>query len=99
MHGTIAEARVLAGAIREAIKRPRGVQVVVCPPFTALAAVAEVLAGSPIQLGAQTCHHEPAGAHTGEVSPPMLVGRGCRWALLGHSEPRKGVGGADRGRK
>src|SRR5439155_1334573 len=71
MHGTIAEARVLAGAIREAIRRPRGVQVVVCPPFTALAAVAEVLAGSPIQLGAQTCHHEPAGAHTGEISAPM----------------------------
>src|SRR5439155_137645 len=67
MHGTVAEARVLAGAIRDAIRRPRGVQVVVCPPFTALAAVAEVLAGSPIQLGAQTCHHEPAGAHTGEI--------------------------------
>src|SRR5439155_1724592 len=83
--GTIAEARVLAGAIREAIRRPRGVQVVVCPPFTALAAVAEVLAGSPIQLGAQTCHHEPAGAHTGEISAPMLVEVGCRWVLLGHS--------------
>src|SRR2546426_2023704 len=92
MNGTIAEARVLAGAIREAIKRPRGVQVVVCPPFTALAAVAEVLAGSPIQLGAQTCHHEPAGAHTGEISPPMLVELGCRWVLLGHSERRKEIG-------
>ena len=68
MHGTLAEARALAGAIREMIRRPRGVQVVVCPPFTALAAVAEVLAGGPIQLGAQTCHHEPAGAHTGEIS-------------------------------
>jgi len=95
MHGTVAEARTLAGAIREAIKRPRGVQVVVCPPFTALAAVAEVLAGSPIQLGAQTCHHEPAGAHTGEISPPMLVELGCRWVLLGHSERRKEIGESD----
>ena len=95
MHGTIAEARVLAGAIREAIRRPRGVQVVVCPPFTALAAVAEVLAGSPIQLGAQTCHHEPAGAHTGEISAPMLVEVGCRWVLLGHSERRKEIGESD----
>jgi triosephosphate isomerase len=95
MHGTLAEARALAGGIREGLKRPRGVQVVVCPPFTALAAVAEVLAGSLIQLGAQTCHHEPAGAHTGEIAPPMLVELGCRWVLLGHSERRKEVGESD----
>jgi triosephosphate isomerase len=95
MHGTLAEARALAGGIREGIRRPRGVQVVLCPPFTALAAVAEILAGGPIQLGAQTCHHEPAGAHTGEVSPPMLVELGCRWVLLGHSERRKEIGESD----
>ena len=95
MHGTLAEARALAGGIREGLKRPRGVQVVVCPPFTALAAVAEVLAGSLIQLGAQTCHHEPAGAHTGEIAPPMLVELGCRWVLLGHSERRKEIGESD----
>ena len=91
MHGTVAEARALATAIRDGLKRPRGVQVVVCPPFTALAAVSEVLAGSPIQLGAQTCHHEPAGAHTGEISAPMLAELGCRWTLLGHSERRKEI--------
>jgi len=95
MHGTLAEARALAGAIREMIRRPRGVQVVVCPPFTALAAVAEVLAGGPIQLGAQTCHHEPAGAHTGEISAPMLVDVGCLWVLVGHSERRKEIGESD----
>jgi triosephosphate isomerase len=95
MHGTVAEARVLAGAIREALRRPRGVQVVVCPAFTALAAVAEILAGGPIQLGAQTCHHEPAGAHTGEISAPMLAELGCRWVLLGHSERRKEIGESD----
>src|SRR5207302_687890 len=81
-----AEARPLSTAIRDGLKRPRGVQVVVCPPFTALAAVSEILAGAPIQLGAQTCHHEPAGAHTGEVSVPMLAELGCRWILAGHSE-------------
>jgi triosephosphate isomerase len=95
MHGTVAEARVLAAAIREALRRPRGVQAVVCPPFTALGAVAEVLAGSPIQLGAQTCHHEPAGAHTGEIAAPMLVELGCRFVLLGHSERRKEIGEPD----
>jgi triosephosphate isomerase len=95
MHGTVAEARVLAGAIREMLRRPRSVQVVVCPPFTALAAVAEVLASSPIQLGAQTCHHEPAGPHTGEIAAPMLVDLGCRWVILGHSERRKEIGESD----
>jgi triosephosphate isomerase (TIM) len=95
MHGTLVEARALTGAIRDGLKRPRGVQVVVCPPFTALATVAEILAGSPIQLGAQTCHHEAAGAHTGEISIPMLAEIGCRWTLVGHSERRKEIGESD----
>jgi triosephosphate isomerase (TIM) len=95
MHGTIAEARVLATGIRDGLRRPRGVQVAVCPPFTALAGVSEILAGSPIQIGAQTCHHEPAGAHTGEISVPMLVELGCRWVLAGHSERRKEMGESD----
>ena len=60
----------------------------VCPPFTALAAVSEVLAGSPVLLGAQNCHWEDTGAFTGEISPPMLVDLGCRLVLVGHSERR-----------
>ena len=95
MHGTVAEARVLATGLRDGLKRPRGVHVAVCPPFTALAAVSEILAGSPIQLGAQNCHHEPAGAHTGEISVPMLAELGCRWILAGHSERRKEMGESD----
>src|SRR5512147_7853 len=88
MHGTAAEARTLAQAIREGVKRPRGVEVAVCPPFTALAAVAEVLAGSPVMLGAQNCHWEDKGAFTGEISAPMLTELGCRLVLAGHSERR-----------
>ena len=95
MHGTVAEARALATGIRDGLKRPRGVQVVVCPPFTALAAVSELLVGSPVQLGAQTCHHEPVGAHTGEISVPMLAELTCRWTLVGHSERRKELGESD----
>ena len=95
MHGTLVEARALAAGIRDGLKRPRGVQVAVCPPFTALAAVSEILAGTPIQLGAQNCHHEAAGAHTGEISVPMLAELGCRWALVGHSERRKEMGESD----
>ncbi len=88
MHGGLAEARALAQSVRDGLKRPRGVEVVVCPPFTALAAVAEVLAGSAVGLGAQNCHWEPRGAFTGEISPAMLAELGCRLVLLGHSERR-----------
>ena len=95
MHGTIPEARALATGIRDGLKRPRGVEVAVCPPFTALAAVSEVLNGTPIALGAQTCHHEPSGAHTGEISPPMLLDLGCRFVLAGHSERRREAGEND----
>jgi len=95
MNGTLAESRALAGGVRDGLKRLRGVDVGVCPPFTALAAVAETLAGSPIGLGAQNCHHEASGAHTGEIAPPMLVEIGCRYVLLGHSERRKEMGETD----
>jgi len=95
MHGTIPEARALATGIRDGLKRPRGVEVAVCPPFTALSAVAEILNGTPIAIGAQTCHHEPSGAHTGEISPPMLVDLGCRFVLVGHSERRREAGEND----
>jgi triosephosphate isomerase (TIM) len=88
MHGTLGASRELAQSLRDGLKRTRGVEVVICPPFTALSAVAEVLAGSPVRLGAQNCHWEPDGAFTGEISPPMLCELGCRLVLLGHSERR-----------
>src|SRR5258705_9254000 len=88
MHGTQAVARELAQTVRDGLKRPRGVEVVVCPPFTALAAVAEVLKGAAVALGAQNCHWEGQGAFTGEISPPMLAELGCRRVLIRHSERR-----------
>ena len=88
MHGVVSEARALATAIRDGLKRPRGVDVAVCPPFTALGAVAEVLAGSAIGWGGQNCHWEEKGAFTGEIAPSMLAELGCRYVLLGHSERR-----------
>jgi triosephosphate isomerase len=89
MHGTLAAARELAQSVRDGLKRPRGIEVVLCPPFTALAAVGEVLAGSAIGLGAQNCHWEAQGAFTGEISPAMLADLGCRWVIVGHSERRR----------
>lgn len=95
MHGTLGWARALATQIRDGVRDLEGVDVVVCPPFTALAAVGESLAGSPVRLGAQTCHHQAEGAHTGEISPAMLVDLGCQYVLAGHSERRHEFGEGD----
>jgi triosephosphate isomerase (TIM) len=95
MNGTLAETRALTTALRDGLKRPGRVEVAVCPPFTALASAAEILAGSPIGLGAQNCHHDASGAHTGEIAPPMLVELGCRFVLCGHSERRREMGETD----
>ncbi len=65
------------------------VDIVVCPPFTALAAVEEILAGSMVQLGAQNVHWMDEGAFTGEVSVSMLADYGCRYVIIGHSERRQ----------
>ncbi|MBN1879422.1 triose-phosphate isomerase [bacterium] len=64
------------------------VQVVICPPYTALTTVRSVIAASGIRLGAQNMHHEPAGAFTGECSGPMLLSAGCDDVIIGHSERR-----------
>ena len=64
------------------------VDIVVCPPFTALAAVEEILTGSVVQLGAQNVHWQDEGAFTGEVSVSMLADYGCSHVIIGHSERR-----------
>lgn len=88
MHGSRAMVRELLGSLsRRAI--PRGVEVVVCPPYPYLALAAELLQGSGIVLGAQDLHPEPQGAFTGEVSGSMLRDLGCRYVIVGHSERRQ----------
>lgn len=94
MNTTLAEALALVGAMRERLEATPGVEVVLCPPFISLSALAGVLKGSPIGLGAQNMYFQEKGAYTGEVSPLMLRGL-CQYVILGHSERRHYFGEAD----
>lgn len=94
MHKTVAQARETAREIR-ALALPADADIVVCPPFTALAAVAQELRGSEIAFGAQTMHEADEGAFTGEISPPMLREFGVAYVILGHSERRRSCGETD----
>ncbi len=95
MFTSAASARQLAAAVAQGVGNDDRVHVAVCPPFPYLAAVAEVLKGSPVALGAQNVYPEKEGAFTGEVSPGMLLDVGCRYVLVGHSERRHVLGETD----
>ena len=92
MHFTVAEAVALVEELNKGSSRLGDREVVVAPPFTALAGVASALAGSPIRLSAQNCYWESQGAYTGEISPPMLRDLGCQYVIVGHSERRQYFG-------
>jgi len=89
MNKTASDAVALAEGLVAAVGKQAGVEVVVCPPFTALECVARALDGSLIKLGAQNMHPEPSGAFTGEVSAPMLRALFVTHVILGHSERRQ----------
>lgn len=98
MYKTPSEARTLAREITNGLAGDEGrVEVVVCPAYPALSAVAEALKDSPVAWGAQNCAAAPDGAYTGEVSTGMLVDLGCTFAILGHSERRQLFGETDSG--
>ena len=87
MHMSVADARHLVSEMVPGLQSKIGVDKVVCPPYTALLAVASLLEGSDIHLGAQNMYWEAAGAYTGEVSPKM-ISEFCEYVILGHSERR-----------
>lgn len=71
------------------------VEIAVCPPSVYLSAVADVVAGSSIELGAQNLYAAGDGAYTGEINAAMLTDVGCRFVILGHSERRQLMGETD----
>ncbi len=96
MNKTVAEAVDLVRAIRRGLNEVEGVDRVLCPPFTALATVKELLQASKIGLGAQDMYWQEKGAYTGQISPLMLKEL-CQYVILGHSERRAYFGETDEG--
>lgn len=94
MNKTVAEARELLATLSAGLKAVDGVEKVICPPFVAVPAVANLLEGTDIELGVQNMHWEEKGAFTGEISPAM-VKEFCKYAILGHSERRQYFGETD----
>ena len=90
MNGLVRDGVALAGEVARRVGQlgASAPEVVLCPPATLLALVAEALTGSAIALGGQDCHGEISGAHTGDISARMLADLSCRYVIVGHSERR-----------
>ncbi len=95
MYKTIAEAVEFVEKLKPLVAKSDHCEVVVAPPFTALRAVAEAVKGSRLAVAAQDVHWDKEGAHTGDVSPAMLVEAGCTHVIIGHSERRQDHGETD----
>jgi triosephosphate isomerase len=89
MYKTNLEAIELVNGLKRELIDIETVDIVVCPAFTALSDIAEILSSSNIRLGAQDMYWQEEGAFTGEVSANMLQSVGCQFVILGHSERRQ----------
>lgn len=95
MNNTIAEGKALVQALIPLVKDNTAVDIVVCPTYTALAAICEEVKGTNVHVGAQNIHWEQSGAFTGEISPAMLQEIGVEYVVIGHSERREMFGETD----
>jgi triosephosphate isomerase len=96
MHKTISEAEAYIQGLLPRVGAVDDVEVVICPPYTALQAMVDSARGSSVQVYAQNMHEADEGAFTGEVSAPMLVEIDVAGAILGHSERRQYYNETDR---
>ena len=92
MYKTLKDGQELVVALRRDLFKIENVDIVVCPPYTLLAYLADALETSNIAVGGQNLYWQDEGAFTGEVSPVMLKDAGCRYVIIGHSERRQFFG-------
>lgn len=89
MYKTLKEAEVLVNSLKRELYELETVDIVICPPFTLLSYLADMLESTNIALAAQDLFWEDEGAYTGEVSGKMLKDAGCEYVIIGHSERRQ----------
>ena len=89
LHNTSSQGVALVQELAKLTADNKKVDIVVCPTFTTLTAVANALGGTNIHLGAQNMHWEKKGAFTGEITAEMLKDVCCEYVIIGHSERRQ----------
>src|SRR5690242_180871 len=95
MYKTQGQTREFFAAFLPLVKDCDHCDIVIAPPYTSIAAAVDAARGSKAAIAGQDLHWEKEGAHTGEVSGPMLVDAGCKYVIVGHSERRQFCGETD----
>ena len=95
MNGSLDSIKPLVEGIKAGLDSVTTAEMAVCPPYVYIPAVAALLAGTSLALGAQDVSDQESGAYTGEVAPNMLTDVGCKYAIVGHSERRSIYGESD----
>ncbi len=97
MNGLKVDARKLASGLARRMKKLKKpvFDMVICPQFPLIGLAADAVKGSGVKIGAQDCHFNTAGAHTGDISPDLLKNMDCKYVIVGHSERRSDHGEKD----
>jgi triosephosphate isomerase len=95
MNGSLDSVKPLVEGIKAGLDSVSTAEMAICPPYVYIPAVAALLEGTSIALGAQDVNEQESGAYTGEVAPNMLKDVGCKYAIVGHSERRSIYGESD----